>query len=944
MNVIKPLALATALILGGCASETPSTLPQGVTLVESSLTQSGLHIPYEKYQLANGLTVVLHPDNSDPLVHVDVTYHVGSAREQLGKSGFAHFFEHMMFQGSENVADEQHFAMVTESGGTLNGTTNSDRTNYFETVPANQLEKMLWLEADRMGFLLPAITETSFEVQRATVKNERGQRVDNRPYGRLGEMSSYALYPQGHPYSWPVIGWMEELDNGTVDDLRAFFKRWYGPNNATLTIGGSFDKQQVLQWVDKYFGSIPRGPEVNDATKPKVTLDSDRYLTIEDKVSLPVLSIAFPTVYARHEDEAALDLLSDILGGGETSIMYKNLVKSGVAVQAGTGHGCRELACEFSLFVVANAGKMPELSKIEAIVRDSIDEFVERGVSSDDLLKAQVSHEANTLFGLQSVRGKVSTLAYNETFFDTPDLLQADIERYNAVTADDVMRVYNTYIKDKASVIVSVVPQGQTQLQAAAPTVPVRTPIAKETLKHADKVTDTQVADNFDRSKVPGSGAAPQMVVPSLWQQQLANGIEVMGTQSLETPTTTISIALEGGQRLLSADKAGLADLTASMMQESTAKLTTEQMALELEKLGASISVSASGYRTYVSVSTLTKNLDATIELLRQRLFEPAFNQEDFDRVKVQSLQMLQHQSKDAGWLASTAWSRLLFGTDNSVGQPTSGTIESVSKLSLDDVKGFYKQQFHGGNASVILVSDLEQKAIAPKLSWLGDWKGDATPWPELKPMPKLAGNTLYLLDKPGAAQSVIRIGRRAMAFDATGEYFEAGLMNFPLGGAFNSRINLNLREDKGYTYGARSGFNGGPELGSFSAGGSVRADATAASITEFVNELSGFAESGMTAEELAFLQASITQSDALKFETPSQKARFLGQIQRYDLPTNYIEKQGKLIETLTLDELNQVAAKQLDLSQMIILVVGDKNSIEEPLKQLGYDVVSYKL
>ncbi|MEP2792362.1 MAG: pitrilysin family protein, partial [Kangiellaceae bacterium] len=315
----------------------------GVTLVEQVTAQPGKTvIPYKKYLLDNGLTVILHEDKSDPLVHVDVTYHVGSGREDIGKSGFAHFFEHMMFQGSENVADEQHFKLVTEAGGTMNGTTNTDRTNYFQTVPANQLEKMLWLESDRMGFLVDAVTQEKFEVQRETVKNERGQRVDNQPYGRLNERVSAALYPEGHPYSWPVIGYMEDLNRANVNDLKKFFLNWYGPNNAVVTIGGDIEEKKTLELLVKYFGPIPKGPEVGMPEKLAVTLDKDRYISMEDNVHLPLVYMSMPTVSLRHEDEAPLDLLAQILGGGKTSLFYKNLVKNQLAVQASVSHPCAE--------------------------------------------------------------------------------------------------------------------------------------------------------------------------------------------------------------------------------------------------------------------------------------------------------------------------------------------------------------------------------------------------------------------------------------------------------------------------------------------------------------------------------------------------------------------------------------------------------------------------
>ncbi|MBY6018074.1 insulinase family protein [Halomonas denitrificans] len=935
------VAALTAAMLVACAGDPAAPkVPAGFTLVEQVEVAPGeVRIPYQKYRMDNGLTVILSPDDSDPLVHVDVTYHVGSAREELGKSGFAHFFEHMMFQGSKHVADEQHFQLITEAGGTLNGTTNTDRTNYFETVPDNQLEKMLWLEADRMGFLLDAVTEEAFEVQRATVKNERGQRVDNRPYGRMGERVGQAMYPQGHPYSWPVIGWMDDLDRGNVEDLRRFFLRWYGPNNATLTIGGNINVAQTLAWVEKYFGPIPRGPEVEDAPKQPATLTQDRYISMEDKVHLPLFYMSFPTVYARHQDEAALDLLGDILGGGKTSIFYKNLVEQGYAVQAGVSHPCRELACEFTLYALANPAKELKLANIEALVRESIAEFEQRGVTPADLEKAKVQHEARTLYGLQSVRGKVSTLAYNETFFDNPDLIAEDLKRYEAVTAEDVVRVFNTYIKGQHAVIMSVVPEGRTELVAAEDTftpAPLELKAAPQTLQ---AVMPPVIVDNFDRSQIPPAGPNPQVDVPTLWRAKLDNGVPVIGTQSLETPTIELLIALDGGNRLLNADQAGLAQLTASMMGESTENYSTSEFAEALELLGSRISVSASGYRTYVSVSALSRNLQPTIELLQERLLRSAFTEADFARVKEQHLQGLMHSMNEPGWLASTAWSDLVYGEANPQGHPLGGTVESVSALTLADVKAFYQKQFRAGNAEMVVVGDLNESQLMAALAPLSQWQGDKSQWPTMAPLPQLGGPVVYLLDKPGSAQSVIRIGKRTVPYDATGEHFLSTLMNYPLGGAFNSRINLNLREDKGYTYGARSGFNAGPELGQFLASADVRSDATAASVAEFIKEITQYQAEGMTAEELAFMQSSISQSEALKFETPGQKARFLDKLQRYSLSDDYVKQQGKIIADATLEQLNAVAARELKLDQMIILVVGDRASNEPALRELGYDV-----
>ena len=329
---------------------TPIDLPDGIELVEEFDGQDGgFSIPFRKYRLDNGLTVVLHEDHSDPLAHVDVTYHVGSAREEPGRSGFAHLFEHMLFEGSKHVKDGDHGKILSNAGGTLNGSTDSDRTNYYETIPINQLEVALWLEADRMGFLLEAVDQEKFEVQRETVKNERGQRVDNVPYGRWNETAMAALYPPGHPYSWPVIGWMEDLDAAEVDDIKRFFLRWYGPNNATVTIGGDIDVEQTLEWIAKYFGPIPSGPPVENQSPQPGSLDSDRYLTMEDNVHLPAIAMLIPTVYVRHPDEAPLDAAAKVLGQGRASLLYQRLVQTGRAVSAFVSHGCRQLTCEMGL-------------------------------------------------------------------------------------------------------------------------------------------------------------------------------------------------------------------------------------------------------------------------------------------------------------------------------------------------------------------------------------------------------------------------------------------------------------------------------------------------------------------------------------------------------------------------------------------------------------------
>lgn len=937
---LRTLCMALGVIVVTACQHAP--IDHAQSQAEAAKNSSNtVSIPYEKYTLENGLTVILHEDHSDPLVHVDVTYHVGSAREDVGKSGFAHFFEHMMFQGSKHVADEQHFKVITESGGNLNGTTNTDRTNYFETVPANQLEKVLWLESDRMGYLLEAVDQTKFENQRETVKNERAQRVDNQPYGLRYELNGEALYPEGHPYSWMTIGYVEDLDRVNVNDLKAFFKRWYGPNNAVLTIGGDIDVAKTKAWIKKYFGEIPAGPAVEEPEPQPVTLTETRYMTLEDKVHLPLLQITYPTVYGRHEDEAPLDVLADILGGGKTSLFYKNLVKEGMAVQAVVSHPCRELACEFQLLALANPAKITSLSTLQEVLNQTLKEFETRGVTADDLARTKGQIEARTVFGLQSVSGKVSALAANETFYQTPDLIAEDIERYNAVTADDVMRVYNKYIKDANSVVLSVVPKGQVQLAAAEQTFerPVRN-IHVETVDVAGEEAFTSAPSSFDRSVMPKAGDAPVVEVPDYWEAELANGIKILGVTSTETPTVTLTLGMDGGMLLDSEGKAGTAYLTALLMNETTKHYSNEALASELAKLGSSIRFSTAGRYSQVYVSTLTKHLDETLALLKEKLFNPAFTEEDFERMKERVVQGLQQQAKTPSSLARRARDLILFGEDNRVSLPDEGTLETVQSITLDDVKTFYKNYYSPDKASIVAVGNLSKKDMVETLDFIGQWQGNAYEFADYSDFPQYNQNQIFLIDSPEAVQSVVYIVDRSLPFDATGNHFKSRLMNFPLGGAFNSRINLNLREDKGFTYGANSGFVGGKTLGWFEVSTDLTAANTGEGIKEILGEIERYRSEGVEKAEIDFMRNAFTLSDALEFETPTSKARFLRQLLSYGLEKGYREAQLDIINNIDKESIDALAKQYLNIDKMQIIVVGDKAKILPQLNALSMPII----
>lgn len=928
----------------GSASEstvqTPAAMPSGVVLEQTVSPQGDdIVIPYKKFVYPNGLTVLLHEDDSDPLVHVNITYHVGSAREEAQRSGFAHFFEHMMFQGSAHVADEEHFQIVTEVGGTLNGSTSNDRTNYFQTVPANHLETTLWLEADRMGFLLEAVTQEKFEVQRSTVKNERGQNVDNRPYGLVYEKLVSALYPSGHAYSWPVIGYPEDLDAATLEDLKHFFLRWYGPNNATLIVAGNVDEMATLALIDKYFGSIPRGPGVERALASEVALDADRYVSyVDQNIRFPLLVMSYPTVHYGDPDRIPLEALASILGGGKNSPFYQEFVLSNRAIDASASHESLELSGFFVLEAQTYQGA--SLEEFESDIRELLSSFSLDDISDDALEMFKGSTEANLINGLESVRGKASRLAMYDYLIDNPNYLPQEIAQLRSLSKEDVYRVFEKYLRDEPAVVLSVLSKEEPDAVAAqdnfTPAVAMR--VVDSTL---DDLEPRPVADTFDRSTRPVSGAAPLVDVPPFWRTELSNGAKIIGSVSTEVPTVAISLEFLGGHLLNDQENYGLAQLTAAMMNEGTTSLSAEEFETALEKLGSQIRVGASRDRMNVDVRALSRNLVPTLALLEQRLLQSEFTQENLDRLRRQQLESLEASREQPRAIADEVYGKLLYGFDNPLAIPLSGLSETVEAISLEDIKEFASRSMSSQALEMVVVGDVEQDTIMANIGFLDGMSVDAIPMALVEANGTASANTLYLVDKPGAAQSEIRVGYLTqMPYDATGEYFKSSLMNYVLGGAFNSRINLNLREDKGYTYGARSGFSSTKIPGPFTASSSVRRDASAASVNEFMKEIQMFADDGISLTELAFMRAAVGQRDALNYETPRQKAAFLAGVLEYDLAADFVERQSEIIQSISKDEIDTLATQLLPYGDMFILVVGDKAEITDSIAELGYPVV----
>ncbi len=899
-------------------------------------------IPYEKYLLPNGLTVLLHEDHSDPIVHVDITYHVGSAREEIGKSGFAHFFEHMQFQGSDHVGDEQHFKIITAAGGTLNGSTNLDRTNYFETVPSNQLEKMLWLEADRMGFFIDAVTQQKFEIQRSTVKNERGQNYDNRPYGLVSEFTNKNLYPYGHPYSWLTIGYVEDLNRVDVQDLKNFFLRWYGPNNATLTIGGDINPADAIKLVEKYFGSIRKCPTVSKTILPPVKVSSNRYVSYVDNYArVPMLVKTYPTVANYDKDMAPLACLAQILGQGKTSILYQELVKTQKALQANANSRLSELSGDLSIQLVPLPGK--SLATMDSLYKEALQTFEKRGVTDEDIEKFKGAIESQYINGLQSVSGKVSQLASFQTLTGNANQISVILKMYSAVSKADVLRVYNTYIKDKGCVTVSVLTKSDKNGPAAADNYKIDSSnYSRPNYGYAGLVY-TKGKDNFDRSKMPGVGANPTIKVPAYWKNELANGVTMIGAEYKELPIVNLSITIPGGHLAQATDtaKIGLAGFTGSMLNEDTKNYSAEKMSVELQKLGSSISVNNTIDGMRFSMQTLKKNIDKTLQLLEERLLQPNFTQDAFNRLQKQALESFKQAKSQPATIASTVFSKINYGTDNILGMNDNGTEYSIKNLKLSDVQSYYDNYLTSQNARIVIVGDIKESEILLKLNFLNKLPNKEISITKPNAVSPVAKTSIYLIDVPKAAQTEFRVGKVVdMKYDLTGEYYKADLMNYVLGGNFNSRLNLNLREDKGWTYGARSNFSGSKYSVEYTFSSGIKANATDSALTEVVKEMNNYANKGITDEELAFMKSAIGQRDALQYETPGQKSGFINRLLENNLEGNYIDIQNSLLENISKSDVDALAKKWIQPDKMNILLVGDKEKILPGLQKFGYEII----
>jgi zinc protease len=924
---VVALAFGTALPARCPAEDKPRTIPE---------------LKVETFTLPNGLNVILHEDHTTPFVGVNLWYKVGSKDEKPGRTGFAHLFEHLMFQGSKNH-DSEYFGPLEQLGAQINGSTSTDRTNYYEALPTNGLETALWLEADRMGFLLSALTQGKLDNQRDVVKNERRQRVDNVPYGLAGERLDEFLYPSDHPYHHSVIGSMADLSGASLADVSTFFRTYYSPNNASLTLAGDINPSEARRLVEKYFGPIPRGPEVTKLTPKVPVLTESSTIALTDAVQLSRTELVWPTVALGDPDDAALSALASVLGGlPNGSRLFRALqYDKQLAANANANHNASALAGTFTVTITPQKGQ--KLDELIAIADSQIDRLKKDGPTEEEIAKVKNAVESRSVLQLQTVQAKSDFFNRNYVQYGDPLAYKKTLRNAYAVTAEDVKRVANKYLSGHR-IRLDVNPGAKTPR-------PEETPVDRLAQTPMASVAEVPVKDTFNRSIEPKPGPTPAFTPAPVVRRRLSNGLEVLIAERHNLPIVGLNLVVKGGGTLVPPGKEGLASLAGDLLTEGTGTRNSLEIASELSELGASINGGGGAESCNLSLTTLARNLSKALDIYTDVLLHPAFPEKDLERLRTQRLSMLLRQVDSAPGIASLVFPKLLYGEAHPYGRSNTGTPKSVKGLTREDVISFYKNLFVPNNAALIVAGDTTPDAIIPVLeSALKDWKPGSPVATSLPDAPASKPVTVYLIDKPGAAQSILTVGQVGVARN-TPDYFPLTIMNAILGGQFSSRINLNLREDKGYTYGARSSFSFSKAPGPFEAGAPVKTEDTKPALVELIKELTDITgPRPATATEVAFAKDRLIKGFPARFESIAGGGGrrgggggggglggTLAELVLYDLPNDYFTTYRDKIEAVTPADVERVAKKYLDPTRMTILVVGDRATIEKEIKSLPF-------
>jgi zinc protease len=877
---------------------------------------SKIDIPFQKFVLDNGLTLIVHEDHKAPIVAFNVWYHVGSKNEVTGKTGFAHLFEHLMFNGSENYNDD-YFKPMQKVGATdLNGTTNEDRTNYFENVPVSALDLVLWMESDRMGHLKGAISQAKLDEQRGVVQNELRQ-YQNEPYSVTEDLIIKGTYPPNHPYSWSVGGSIEDLSNAKLEDVQKWFSTYYGPNNAIVVVAGDIDAKTALEKVKKYFGDIPASPPVSRHSAWVAKRTGSHRQSVQDRVAQARIYKIWNIPGWGTECADKLDLVSSILAEGKTSRLYKRLVYDDqLATSVNAYVNTREIAGLFQIEADARPGV--ELAAVEKAIDEELAKFLAEGPTAAEIERVKAQYAARFIRGIERIGGfggKSDLLASSAVYGGSPDAYKKTLAHIDAATAETLKESANHWLADGVYVL------EVTPYPAFAP--------AKE---------------GADRKTMPAAGTPPAVQFPAVQRTSLANGLKIMLAERHSIPVVNFALIVDAGYASDKGGVPGTSSLAMAMLDEGTARRTSLQISDELARIGADLSAGSGLDTCSISLSTLKDKLDPALDIYADVILNPAFPPADFERL--QKLQIAQiGQEKDSPFgMALRVLPKLIYGADHPYGSPFtgSGTEASVAQLTRNDLVKFHKAWFRPGNATLVVVGDTTMAEIRSKIEKVFEsWPASNVPAKEIKPVVLRTKSAVYIIDKPGAPQSMVIAGEPAPP-SSDPEAIAIETMNDILGGDFVSRINMNIRENKHWSYGAQSVLVGAKGQRPFIVLAPVQSDKTKETIVEIAAELDGIiGKKPITADEFQNAKASKVLGLPGQWETMAAVQASLGDIVRYGLPDDYFQKYSGRVQKLSLDDLAKAAKKVVHPEAVIWVVVGDRAQIEPKIRELGFSEVT---
>lgn len=873
-------------------------------------------IPYTKHKLDNGLTLIIHEDHKAPLVAVNIWYHVGSKNEIRGRTGFAHLFEHLMFNGSENY-NHDYFKALEKLGATnLNGTTNWDRTNYFQNVPASALDTVLWLESDRMGNLLGAITQEKLDEQREVVQNEKRQ-GENSPYGKGAEIQYKSIYPYHHPYSWTTIGSMKDLNAATLEDVHAWFNQYYGASNTVLVIAGAVNKEEVIKKVEHYFGGIQPGPPLTKHSSWPVKLTGTHKEISYDRVPQTMMMKSWNIEGGKSFDTNMLDMIAGILSGGKNSRLYKRLVydeKLVSSISAYTSAG--EIAGTFEITAMINTDKSESL--VDQIIEEEVDQFLHTGPTERELEKIKIQTVSGFVRGMERIGGfggKSDLLADNYVYTGDPHYYKKELGWIRSASVEDLKRVANKWLSD-----------GLYQLE----------------IRPLEKFN--AIASQVDRSAFPLLAKSPEVAFEKFERARLENGLDIIVANRSTVPIIQIQLLIDAGYAADQFSIPGVASMAMNMLDEGSRNLNALEINEALIMAGAHLSTGSNLDTSSVSLSSLSSTLDDSLKIFADVVLNPSFPEEELERIRQLQETRIRREQSNPSSMAMRVFPKLIYGPGHAYSNPLtgSGTLDSISRINLNDLKEFHKTWFKADHGTLVVVGDVTMQQILPKLkAHFSAWSGGEIPKKNIGEVEKRDKVQIYLVDKPGSEQSFLLAGIIATPKSNPDEVATIA-MNSIIGGAFTSRINMNLREDKRWSYGSSSGLMNARGQRIFYVVAGVQTDKTSESIMEVMKELREFTGRNTTTfDELDKTIKSQSLSLAGKWESAAAVLGSLSSMIQYKLPDNYFDTYAAKVMQLTVGDIDRIASKIIHPDKMVWVVIGDRKKIEDKLNQLGYGSVT---